>query len=284
MNLPEGFPLSQSSLQDFIDCPRRFQLRHLLRLAWPAVRSEPVLELERYQQLGEQIHRMIQQHLLGVPVERLSPMAQDAELARWWENYLRFSQEKQGLPRITGANARFYPEISISAPLAGCRLIAKMDLVVLSAEGRALLIDWKTSRKRPRRTWLEKRAQTRLYPYLLVKAGAFLNHDTEIEPERVEMLYWFTTFPDQPERFAYNPTAFQADQEFLEETIAAIQALDEASFPLTSDIRHCAFCVYRSLCDRGFKAGFFTETEASPEDEQDFDLPEEFEQIAEIGF
>lgn len=284
MNLPEGFPLSQSSLQDFLDCPRRFQLRHLLRLAWPAVRSEPVLELERYQQLGEQIHRMIQQHLLGVPVERLSPMAQDAELARWWENYLHFSQEKQGLPRITGANARFFPEISLSAPLAGCRLIAKMDLVVASPEGRALIIDWKTSRKRPRRSWLEKRAQTRLYPYLLVRAGAFLNHDTEVEPEQVEMLYWFTTFPDQPERFAYNSTAFQADQEFLEETIAAIKALDEASFPMTSDVQHCAFCVYRSLCDRGIKAGFFTETGASPEDEQNFDLPEEFEQIAEIGF
>lgn len=284
MNLPQGFPLSQSSLQDFLDCPRRFQLRHLLRIAWPAVRSEPVLELERYQQLGEQIHRMIQQHLLGVPVERLSPMAQDAELARWWDNYLRFSQEKQGLQRITGANARFYPEVSLSAPLAGCRLIAKMDLVVTSPEGRMLVIDWKTSRKRPRRAWLEKRAQTRLYPYLLVRAGAFLNHDTEIDPEQVEMLYWFTAFPDQPERFPYNPTAFQADQDFLEETIAAIKALDEAGFSMTSDTQHCAFCVYRSLCERGLKAGYFTEAGASPEDEQDFDLPEEFEQIAEIEF
>ncbi len=284
MSLPVGFPFSQSSLQDFLDCPRRFQLRHLLRVAWPAVRSEPVLELERYQRQGEQFHRMVQQHLLGVPVERLSPMAEEAELARWWENYLRFSREKTGLAGLVSEGARCFPEVSFSVALADCRLFAKMDLVVVSPAGQALVIDWKTSRNRPRRAWLAERVQTRVYPYLLVKGGAFLNNQIEIQPEQVEMLYWFAAFPDQPERFRYNPTAFQADQEFLEETIAAIKGMAANAFPLTVDTRLCAFCVYRSLCDRGIRAGDFSELETSPEDEQGFNLPEDFEQIAEIEY
>ena len=46
-SLPEGFRFSQSSLQDYVDCRRRFQLRYLQNLAWPALQSEPALENER---------------------------------------------------------------------------------------------------------------------------------------------------------------------------------------------------------------------------------------------
>ena len=92
MPLPLDLQLSQGSLQDFVDCRRRFQLRHVLHQAWPAVTAEPALETERHLRQGEAFHRMIQQHLLGVPAERLSQMAaatpDDAELACWWRNYM----------------------------------------------------------------------------------------------------------------------------------------------------------------------------------------------------
>ena len=39
--LPPQFAFSQSSLQDYMDCPRRFQLRYLDRLIYPAAESEP---------------------------------------------------------------------------------------------------------------------------------------------------------------------------------------------------------------------------------------------------
>ena len=48
--LPGSFIFSQSSLQYYFDCPRRFQLRYIEHLAWPAVETEPVLENERRQQ------------------------------------------------------------------------------------------------------------------------------------------------------------------------------------------------------------------------------------------
>ena len=40
-NLPDDFHFSQGSLQDYVDCQRRFQLRYLMKLAWPAVDAEP---------------------------------------------------------------------------------------------------------------------------------------------------------------------------------------------------------------------------------------------------
>jgi hypothetical protein len=45
--LPLDFQFSQGSLQDYVDCRRRFQLRYLDQLAWPAVEAEPLLEHEQ---------------------------------------------------------------------------------------------------------------------------------------------------------------------------------------------------------------------------------------------
>ncbi|HZU87116.1 MAG TPA: PD-(D/E)XK nuclease family protein, partial [Anaerolineaceae bacterium] len=65
MPLPVSFHFSQNNLQDYVDCARRFELRHLLRLEWPALQSEPVLERERLMILGQRFHQMVQQHLSG---------------------------------------------------------------------------------------------------------------------------------------------------------------------------------------------------------------------------
>ena len=91
MSLIENFQFSQASLQDFMDCRRRFQLRYLQHVVWPAVESEPILENERYLQQGARFHHMIQQHLVGVPAESLSGFAREEDLGRWWENYLAFA-------------------------------------------------------------------------------------------------------------------------------------------------------------------------------------------------
>ncbi len=80
--------LSQSSLQDYHDCPRRFELRYLQRLAYPAIETEPALENEKHQQEGEYFHRLVQQHLIGIPAEQIGKLANTDNLQRWWENYL----------------------------------------------------------------------------------------------------------------------------------------------------------------------------------------------------
>jgi hypothetical protein len=280
MSLPDGFIFSQSSLQDFADCRRRFQLRYLQHLAWPAVVTEPVLEAERTQQRGALFHRLLQQHLSGVPAGRLARLIQDSELGGWWESYLAFyEKELAGLRDQSGLS---YPEISLTAGLGGFRLEAKYDLVVVLPNGRAVIYDWKTNRKRPERRWLASRLQTRLYPYLLRRAGATLNQGREIQPEAIEMVYWFAAYPGQPERFSYGDTAYKDDEAFLLELVGTIQRLGEGEFPLTSDLRRCAYCVYRSLCERGVRAGDLAESEAGLDEETPLEV--DFEQIGEIEF
>jgi hypothetical protein len=280
--LPPGFNFSQGSLQDYTDCPRRFWLRYVLRLAWPAVQSEPALENERRLQQGERFHRLAQQYWLGVPAERLEAMIQEAELHAWWEPFMRFARSLRGAGRL-------YPELGLSAPLGEQRLVAQYDLLAASEDGRFTIYDWKTSARKPQRDWLKERLQSRVYPYLLASAGASLNGGQPIPPEAIEMVYWFPAQPDQPERFAYGARGYAEDQATLralaQEIARRAEAADApAAFPLTGQEKRCAYCVYRSLCERGERAGSLETGELEAEAEPELELTLDFEQIAEIEF
>ena len=280
MSLPPNFQFSQASLQDYVDCPRRFQLRYLLRVDWPAIDAEPALESERHLQQGNAFHRLVHQHLLGIPEEQLSSAAADEDLRHWWTNYLTLPPAD--LP------ATRYPEVVLSAPLGGYRLVAKYDLVAVDAGQRITIVDWKTYRKRPRLKWLGERLQTRVYPYLLVQAGSQLNAGRPPRPEQVEMIYWYANFPRMPERFPYDAARCEADTAYLaslvEEIEGEVERLGEADFPLTFHERRCNYCPYRSLCERGVEAGVIEEIEAQSDVSDEFDISLDLEQIAEIEY
>ena len=284
--LPLDFQFSQSSLQDYVDCPRRFQLRHLDKVAWPALESEPVLENERAMQRGAQFHNLVQQHLLGIPASSLTLLAQEEALSRWWQAYLAAVP-----PLLQGQRL---PEITLSAPLLGCRLLAKYDLLLVlpdppqvspipNDQGRVVIYDWKTSAKKPRRVYLLEHLQTRVYPYLLVQASAFLNHGVPLQPEQVQMVYWFTAAPSQPEVIAYTADQYRQDGEYLTGLVREIAGLKPDEFSLTANAGRCRFCTYRSLCERGVAAG---DLDAAGEDEVETSPDDgfNFEQIAEIAF
>ena len=337
MTLPTDFQFSQGSLQDYVDCPRRFQLRYIQRLAWPAVEAEPALENERHLQQGAAFHRLVHQHVLGLSPEHLSSTITDEDLSRWWHNYLESAPAALAELR--------YPEVVLSAPVSGHRLLAKYDLIALMGSGglgrspsttlrtgpspiekadfgeplglsvstelekvsgrrlsRAVILEWKTSRKRPRRKWLAERLQTRVYPYLLVRAGSHLMENggwrmedgewRPFQPEQIEMVYWFANFPEDSERFPYDAAQYDADGDYLASLVEEIKelvpslskGLRDDDFPLTAQERRCRYCPYRSLCRRGIKAGAFDEAEDEPEWGDDFEIALDFEQIAEIEY
>jgi len=249
--LPDDFRYSQASLQDFVECPRRFLLRHVLRRPWPAPDSEPMLENESHLRLGRAFHHLVRQHVLGLPPEQLSRAVLEPELRTWWKNYLL--SPPSGLPQER------YAEVTLSGSAADRRLVAKYDLLAVERGVRIAIVDWKTSRRRPRRSWLAKRLQTRVYPWLLVCAGAHLNGGQAIRPEQVEMVYWFAQEPEAPERFHYGEAQYRQDREYLVSLVRRIEELAEDDFVLTEDERACRYCRYRSLCDRGSEAGHIDE-------------------------
>jgi len=272
--------LSQSSLQDYVDCAKRFQLRYIERLSYPAVESEPTLENEKHQQEGAYFHRMVQQYLVGVPADQITRIANSVNLQRWWENFLN-AKDLSGLRTLSG----LYPEATLSAPLGNYRLLAKYDLIAIQND-KVTIYDWKTYRRRPRNDWLAARMQTRVYRALLVQAGAHLNNGTSFEPEQIEMVYWFANFPDEPARLAYTSAQYKRDSNTL---VKLADEIDNASsYPLTDDTTKCSYCLYRSYCDRGVRAGDMEQVEADAstelstwlESEELFDV--NFEQIGEI--
>jgi CRISPR/Cas system-associated exonuclease Cas4 (RecB family) len=298
MPLPQNFTFSQSSLQDYLDCPRRFQLRHIQRLAWPALTVEPPLDNERFMKQGAAFHRLVQQHLLGVPAQRLTGMVVDAELRSWWDNYLQAPPDPQGglpqglAPALSGPGKRCLTEISLSAPLGQYRLVGKFDALTISQPDHVLqakIFEWKTSQRLPKPNNLVKRIQTRAYPYLLVEAGACLNEGQAFAPEQVEMIYWFARFPAEAQRFEYDSQKYAQDGKYLQDLTAEIAARLETDFPLTQDEKHCRYCIYRSLCERGLRAGSWEDELADLEAQVSLDgeapgIDFSFEQVGEISF
>lgn len=269
-SLPVGFIFSQSSLQDYSDCPQRFHLRYIQQLKWPAVESEPALINERRLQDGRLFHRLVQQHLIGVPPQNLSRLVSSPDVQRWWENY-------QAHPNNL-ADYDLHTELTLSAPLAGTfRLLAKYDLLAVQAGKESLIYDWKTYARRPRDETMLTRWQTRVYRALLVLAGTHLNGEKPILPEKIMMIYWYADYPAEPARFSYSTSQFDRDMDALGRMVAEISTA--ADFPRTDDEKKCSYCVYRSYCDRKVVPGVDELLESELEEPR-IDL----EQIQEISF
>lgn len=258
----QTFIFSQSSLQDYLDCPRRFQLRYLDEMTWPAVEAEPTSEMEARQREAVLFHRMVQQDLLGVPRERLATLATTGNVGRWWQNYLT-----QG-PRLEGHD--LHAEEILGIRLGRHRLICKYDLLAMR-DGKALIYDWKAFGRRPKSEWLASRLQTRIYRAVLVLAGAELNRGRAFRPADISMTYWFAEFPADPAVFSYDGQQFTRDAAALEGLVAELE--QARAFPLTEVQVHCRYCVYRSLCDRGERAGPATAMDGEPGDVEAPDFP-----------
>lgn len=278
MAIPAPFTFSQSSLADYRACPRRFQLRYLERLAWPAPQSADAAEAERRLRLGQEFHRLARQHQAGLPAAALTPLAAaDAELAHWWGAYL-------ASPCASPPGETRRAELTLSTPLAGYRLEAQYDLLSGTPGGDWLIVDWKTERHRPTREWLARRMQSTVYPCVLALAGRAFNGGRPIAPERIAMVYWFAAYPLQPERLSYDAAQFERDRAALERLIDEIASRPAGEWPQAGDERNCRFCAYRSLCGRQVALATYAELEAAGEAEAVPVLTIDLEQIEEIAF
>lgn len=279
----EGFVFSQSSLQDYADCPRRFQLRYVEAQPWPAVQSEPLLERERHAERGQRFHRLVQRHQIGIDPALLTAFASDdPDLAAWWDEYLGYT----ALHDLTGRRLLEHPVV---ADLDGAQLQAKIDLLVIEPDSSMTIFDWKTYQRMPPRAWFESRLQTRVYLYLLARAGSRLAGDT-VAPEMIRMVYWLPAFPAESVIISYSQARYEQDEAALAALLSDIRrklsvmssAAIPAIWPLTADIMRCRFCEYRSLCDRGDRAGIAGDDVI----DSDFTASDllSLEEVEEVGF
>ncbi len=275
--LPDGFTFNQANLQDFVDCPRRFQLRYVQGQQWPAVAAEPLSEHEAFVRRGAQFHRSVERHQLGLPAAEIAAGLDDPVLHTWWDAYLGFEM----LHALPGER---FPELRLSAELFGVRAMAALDLVVVEPGSRVTIFDWKTYGHVPRREWLASRLQTVLYLYLLAAVGPEMWGDW-LKPELLSMVYWFPVKPDSPVVFSYSRQQCQEAGDRLAGLIQAILVGGEGGiWPLTSETRLCEYCQFRSRCGRGIAAGAFGEFGELDEMAADAGGILAFEDVEEVGF
>lgn len=276
MALPPDFRFSQNNLQDYVDCARRFELKHILRQPWPAIQSEPVLEAERHQEMGLRFHLLVQQHLNGIPEEKLARAINDPDLQMWWQNYLKFSINIQDQDKEV--------EYSLTIPFYGFALTAKYDVLIFDEGKRASIIDWKTNSHRLPSNFLQHRIQTIIYPLILVETKQVLRTNLLLLPENIQMLYWFPNFPDEPEIIPYSSDLHQQNREYINTLVQEINGLTLNNFPMTSDEKICRYCVYRSLCQRGINAGLWADGFDSGFNTKDDLADFNFNEVEEIEF
>jgi len=297
--IPDGFVFSQSSLQDYVDCPRRFRLRYLDHCRWPAPETADALEFEQVLKQGHAFHRLMRQLHSGVAASALEPAANaEPQLSRWWANY------RASPPPDLPAALR-EAEVTLSIPFGAYRLEGRYDLLAAEAatasracgeaatasravgeaatasrasgetEARWVIVDWKTGAKRISRAWLQNRLQTRIYPFVLVRGGASFNQGVPIPAGIVEMVYWFAEFPLQPERFIYSAEACDADDRLLTGLLHEIEERSSGDLVKTDNLALCRYCVYRSLCWDDVPAGRLADAEDSAAEDtgvEDLDL------------
>ena len=267
----DDFVFSQSALEAYRECPRRFELRFIQDLRWPGLETQDAIEHEAQIERGEEFHQLLHMHSLGVDESKLEATIRDDEIRLWWRNYLGWQKDNLPLTR--------WSEISLTAPIGASLVTAKYDVIAREPGGGFLIVDWKSG-KVDSRARLTRRLQTSVYPFVLARAGESLNDGRPVTPESIRMVYWYAQTGETLE-FNTTPEQIERTDADLKSIIDEIAARFE--FPKTNDERRCRFCVYRSLCERGVEAGSlaeFPDDKPEPEETLIIDLAD----IEEIAF
>lgn len=234
--LPPGFYFTQSNLQDFVDCPRRFYLRHLIRQPWPSPLAQPQSTVEEAIRRGEIFHRLVERHQRGIVMDTLKRSVEDkAPLPEWLDRY------QQKLTAI-GSVERRWVEVDLSAALGEHPLRAKFDLIIHQAN-ILHAIDWKTGRL-PSKNLLKNRMQTVLYLYVLYHRAKSL---LAARPEVIKLEYVGVA---DGKNYVFTVDSASVTN-YAERIQQCIDAVFQSDFAKVDDWQPCKFCLYRGLCERG---------------------------------
>ncbi len=285
--LSEDFVFSQSSLQAYVDCKRRFWLTYLNRVPWPAPPASPAGEYEQLMRQGADFHRAVQRSEEGVTGD--SPATNlEYPLESWLASYR--AHRPGDLPASHHEVERVL-ETPLVVDAGARRLMAKYDLIAADTE-RTVIIDWKTGSRAGRPAILQQKMQSSVYPYVLVEASHALPWG-HVRPEQVEMRYWFTAAPESPVIFRYDASQHAAAHARISQLVQqALSGHDVSAFPKVADTPFarkyvCGYCNYRGLCDRGVEATDLAELdELTPDDlgAEDFLLDFSLADVDEIAF
>lgn len=224
-------------LDSFRICQRRFQLRYLEAVPWPAMSLEP--EAEKARNLGNRFHQMLNRHFLGLPVT--AGEAIEPELDRWWKLFLEWE------PTLPDGSR--YPEFTLTIPVGEHFVVGRLDLLII-AEGQARIFDWKTG-ARPRslkQLWGD--LQTHLYLTIVVEGAEVIGES--LNPDDVSLTYWYSGDRPKTVNLRYDATKHRHFWYEIQEVVSQIDTMmsQKKDWSLTSDHSRCGRCPYQIICNR----------------------------------
>jgi hypothetical protein len=251
--------LSRRQLADFLACQRRFQLRYLDRLPWPAAPVDDHLQQSLFQ--GQLFHQLLQRHFLGVTPDE-DALGSD-QLRGWWQ---AFQQQGPTLPA-----GRRLPELTLTVPIGRHLLTGRFDLLVLG-EKQARIFDWKTEARPRSEAELRADLQTRLYLALLTEGSqALVAPGPPLVPDAIAITYWYANDPAKSVTIPYSQTEHDQNWAELQSAVAAIEERMERPtvWPLTDNLNECARCAYQVFCDRQVAVALATTIEPDGDEEME---------------
>ncbi|MCK8827364.1 PD-(D/E)XK nuclease family protein [Natroniella acetigena] len=255
---------SKSALATYEQCPLRFRRRYLDGLYWGrdwGMEQEERTVIEQGILFHDLANRYYRQGKMLVDKELLTD-----QMVEWLESLINYR------PYLEGGT--FLPEQEFRINQAGLRILAKFDLLYITPEGKAIIYEWKTSPKPTKQLYRRKAIQTKVYRYVLCKAGGSYSPTGCWKPEDIQMIYWNPRFKKE-QVISYTEEQFKDDQELLISKIKQIEETKE--FIATSDQEICARCEYSPVC-HGEPA---IELEV---EEEDLDLDFDWESIDQFQF
>ncbi|MEN6555669.1 MAG: PD-(D/E)XK nuclease family protein [Anaerolineaceae bacterium] len=239
--LPEKFTFTQSNLQAYVNCKYQFYLRYIEHFLWPAPATTDMLSFERDRQAGSRFHQLVHQLLLGLPASDLTLSAEndpDPRVGHWFDLFTRTI--------FKDLSGKLFPEYTLTANLEGLILSAKYDLLRQTGEVYTIY-DWKSSRRKPSKMWLEAQMQSKVFPLVLSLQPALTADSAE---RHLRMVYWEVTEPEQPVVLEYSRAKLNAYQSEISALVSRIKAGAPQDFQKTADVQRCRTCIYRSFCNR----------------------------------
>ena len=244
-------PLSQAHLTLLDTCDRKYQHIFFDALAAPATYDQQLTT-----QWGSQFHLLMQQQSLDLPIAAIAGANRDMTAS--------MAALAAAAPEVFEPPSARLAESESSDDLQPFRqsehrrtlafnnylLTVIYDQLVLTPE-QGQIFDWKTHQKPPKKDWLQKDWQTRLYLYVLCET-------TELKPEQISMTYWFVRLGNrrqaQPSayQFGYSLGQHQRTEQDLQTLTSRLTRMSERlEFPkVPVGSEQCEQCVFNVRCDR----------------------------------
>ncbi len=222
----ETFLYSQSSLDTFLTCNRKFKYQYIDSIRWGEIEEELAEKFKK----GEKFHTLAERYFSGIPTGE--EFLEEEDLKEYFNNL------KDTF--LINKDYEYKAEYEIRYRNDNIKLMARYDLIVFKKDSVEIW-DWKTGNKKLQEKYQKEKLQTKIYLYLLKeKLG------DKVKAENISMNYWQPQYKNDWVTINYSDEMHSRNKKELKELMKDI--LEEEKFEMTENKKACQYCDFKKIC------------------------------------